>query len=446
MRALDGSSLGVPVARGFPSAPLGWLMLQIFAVTFVFSLIVQDIAFPQVFAGRLSASLSVFLLPVFLFFPNSILRAMKRTALIHFFRVGMSLNLFILLFSLSYLFFVPPVAFSEVLSLKTAKTAITIFVWWLSILAGVVLGQRAKTALFWVSRFGFAFLMLFLLIEVMNPSPNQIAGPFHYLFAFNYRPRLLSPEASIAGGVIVSFGLLIMLTSRARLEQVLIAVTVSAGLWFVGSKGGILVFIASLGLAYLWHAWRDLMARRLRSFMVMLAVLFALGTVVQPVTAPAINGLQQDLTQFTSLATRSTMLVSGLVVLTQQPLGGGFGTYLAFAPGWLEQSMLVTGRLFNEFNLREIKGYLLSNSDNAFVPKDLPTTLIWFGGWFGLAQYLFIVFTLLARVRRQPPIAKAAALFFVLASATYLTSIYEYNLMFLVGFLLNGSKPSREST
>ena len=136
------------------------------------------------------------------------------------------------------------------------------------------------------------------------------------------------------------------------------------------------------------------------------------------------------------MATRSALLVSGVVLLLQQPLGGGFGSYLAFAPDWIRQSLDLIGGFFAPQNLFEVQGYLLSTNDTTLAPKDLPTTLIWFGGWFGLLLYLFLIVVLLSRVRRQPVIAKAAALFFVLATATYLPSTYEYNQMFLVGVLL----------
>jgi hypothetical protein len=419
-----------------PSLPVRTVLFPLTCGLFLMSLMVQDLAFSQQVAGRFGANLALFLLPAMLLWTRDTLKAISGVRLTSFFRTGMILMSFMLMFSMVYLIELPRVVLGEVLLLKTFKTLLTVLVWWLSVAAGVLMWQRFRDGIAVLSRVIFVFLLVFLVLEVMAPEANRIAGPWHLDFAGNYRPRLLSPESSYAGGVIAVFGFLVLLTSHRLLEKFIVVACIAFGLWLVGSKGGALVFALAVSLAYLWHAWRDLMAKRLYSFLVMVTLLIVFLVLVRPLVESAIAGLQGDLALTSSLATRSTMLVSGVVVLFQRPLGGGFGSYLAFAPDWIRQSLGLIGGFFGPQNLVEVNGYLLSSNDNALAPKDLPTTLIWFGGWFGLLLYLFLILVLLTKVRRQPVMAKAGALFFVLATATYVPSTYEYNQMFLVGVLL----------
>jgi hypothetical protein len=431
-----GEELQQPRVFSLPSLLVRTLLFPLICGLFLMSLMVQDLAFPQQFAGRFGANLALFLLPAMLLWTRDTLKAITVVRLHFFFRTGLILMSFMLMFSMAYLLELPRVVLGEVLLLKTFKTLLTLLVWWLSVAAGVLMWQRFRGGIALLSRVMFVFLLAFLVLEVMAPQANRMAGPWHLDFAGNYRPRLLSPESSYAGGVIAVFGFLVLLTSRRLLEKLSVMVCIALGLWLVGSKGGALVFAAAVALAHLWHAWRDLMAKRLRSFLVMVTLLTVFAVLVRPLVESAIAGLRGDLALTSSVATRSTLLVSGVVVLLQQPLGGGFGSYLAFAPDWIRQSLGLIGGFFGPQNLFEVQGYLLSTNDTTFAPKDLPTTLIWFGGWFGLLLYLFLIVVLLSRVRRQPVMAKAGALFFVLATTAYLPSTYEYNQMFLVGVLL----------
>jgi hypothetical protein len=430
------------------SVPFRAVLLPLICGPFLMSLIVQDLALPQQVGGRFGANLALVLLPLMMLLTRETLQAVTVARLHFFFRIGLILMGFSLVFSLAYLPGLPRVVLGEVLLLKTFKTLATLLVWWFSVAAGVLMWRRFRGGIAVLSRVVFVFLLVFLVLEVMAPQANRMAGPWHLDFAANYRPRLLSPESSYAGGVIAVFGFLVLLTSHRLFEKLIVVVCIAVGLWLVGSKGGALVFAAAVALAYLWHAWRDLMAKRLRSFLVMVTLLTVFAVLVRPLVESAIAGLQGDLALTSSVATRSTMLVSGVVVLLQQPLGGGFGSYLAFAPDWIRQSLGLIGGFFGPQNLFEVQGYLLSSNDTTFAPKDLPTTLIWFGGWFGLVLYLFLIVVLLSRVRREPVMAKAGALFFVFATATYLPSTYEYNQMFLVGVLLANSaiQPLRSSS
>jgi hypothetical protein len=423
------------------------LLFPLICGLFLMSLMVQDLAFPQQFAGRFGANLALFLLPAMLLWTRDTLKAITVVRLHFFFRTGLILMSFMLMFSMAYLLVLPRVVLGELLLFKTFKTLLTLLVWWLSVAAGVLMWQRFRGGIAVLSRVMFVFLLVFLVLEVMAPQANRMAGPWHLDFAGNYRPRLLSPESSYASGVIAVFGFLVLLTSQRLLEKLSVMVCSAVGLWLVGSKGGALVFAAAVALAYLWHAWRDLIAKRLRSFLVMATLLTVFVVLVRPLVDSAIAGLQGDLALTSSVATRLTMLVSGVVVLLHQPLGGGFGSYLAFAPDWIRQSLGLIGGFFGPQNLFEVQGYLLTTNDTTLAPKDLPTTLIWFGGWFGLLLYVFLIVVLLSRVRQQPVMAKAGALFFVLATATYLPSTYEYNQMFLVGVLLANSaiQPWRSS-
>jgi hypothetical protein len=425
-----------PRVFALSSLPVRTLLFPPICGLYLMSLMVQDLAFPQLFAGRFGANLALFLLPAMLLWTRDTLKAISVVRLHFFFRTGLILIFIMLMFSMAYLLELPRVVLGEVLLFKTFKTLLTLLVWWLSVAAGVLMWHRFRGGIAVLSRVMFVFLLAFLVLEVMAPQANRTAGLWHLDFAGNYRPRLLSPESSYAGGVIAVFGFLVLLTSHRLLEKLSVLVCIALGLWLVGSKGGALVFAAAVALAYLWHAWRDLMAKRLRSFLVMVTLLTVFAVLVRPLVESAIAGLRGDLALTSSVATRSTMLISGLVLLLQQPLGGGFGSYLAFAPDWIRQSLSLIGGLFGPQNLLEVQGYLLSTNDTTLAPKDLPTTLIWFGGWFGLLLYLFLIVVLLSRVRRQPVMSKAGALFFVLASATYLPSTYEYNQMFLVGVLL----------
>ena len=108
-----------PRVFSLPSLLVRTLLFPLICGLFMMSLMVQDLAFPQQFAGHFRANLALFLLPAMLLFTRDTLKAITLVRLHFFFRTGLILMSFMLMFSMAYLLEWPRVVLGEVLLLKT---------------------------------------------------------------------------------------------------------------------------------------------------------------------------------------------------------------------------------------------------------------------------------------------------------------------------------------
>ena len=403
------------------------MLVFVFVLAFLF----QDLALPQEAFGRLGSNAVLFLLPLFLIIAY---RYNNRRGVLPFnknvkqFVVGVFFFIIITTFiTLVNLPFLPYVAKGEVLWLKALKLEITIGIWPLLIYVSAYLYQK------WPRRFMQAIVLLQFLIVIIlivekfwNPSIFSQSGFFHLFDNFNMRPRLFTPEASIAGTFFADISLVGLILPMSRRYKMYLFVSLILALVLIESKGTILALIISICLAYSLKFLR----LKAQNRMALLLVLFVLALLIPSV----ILQIKSDYENYTSAATRTVFALSSWFAINANPIGQGVSSYLVYQNKWLTQSIQVVRDIFPEFSFREVLGNIAQEGDYAIFPKDLPSVLIWMSSFVGVIAYLALFKLLLSTGMRSEFWGTTAAFFILVASFTN-SFLYQYDAALLLSVI-----------
>jgi len=209
----------------------------------------------------------------------------------------------------------------------------------------------------------------------------------------NMRPRSFTLESSHLSMVVIALTTLTISTLARPIFQIVVGLAGFAVLVYSGSKGGLAVLIAGCALLVIFYFFYALFSGRLSRWIRYTVPLFLLGGfALGYLSHRVVDSLANDLEQYTSSATRVTLGLSSLWVLSQHPLGVGTTGYL---PALVENIPIAirTLEVYSpiKLNFDEIQGYITAQSD-----KEISTKSFFFDGiiYFGLPFALtFVVAT-----------------------------------------------------
>jgi len=281
----------------------------------------------------------------------------------------------------------------------------------------------------------YAFLTFVLIVFF-----TQILGvkaldgfPIHGRINAQMRPRGPAYEASTAGAFLISMSCLSAFLSKRRLVQLAFVIAAALCLLLVKSKGGFIMFLATLTVALTLGrgiSWRNII--------IGLVVGVAVSAVALPyIFSQAIREMVGS--QSTSVISRGTLWLLPFHVALSNPFGvGPTGYYPAvsyYGPqitNWLESLTGLPALFF-----AEVRGYFFATNTEAIDTKTYMGNLIMMGGFPGLFLWLGGNVWLLARlVRISHPnrlFLIAAVAYVFMAGSTYVSSMSLYNLAAVYG-------------
>jgi len=283
-----------------------------------------------------------------------------------------------------------------------------------------------------------------MLVEVVQ-MPDAFGALHGGEVPYN-RIRLLSPEASTSGSVVVilSAGLLTLrgdLTRRLRVPALLLSVAFVVLYSILGqSKGYLLVVGASVLLAGVVQSVRR------RSFG-MLAVALLLGVGATAVLAPlALGNLDGVIRDTTTVITRGALLLAALQTALTHPAGTGFGPHEFFLTNALPAAInQITTVLPEASNFVEVDSY--STSNTGLFPKTAVAELLMLGGLLG-AYVSWRGASHLLRLSTDRFWLRLALVFCLMSLATYINVLNKYDLVILAALIehLAGSAQAPRDT
>lgn len=220
----------------------------------------------------------------------------------------------------------------------------------------------------------------------------------------NMRPRGFTLESSHLSMIVIALTTLSISTLRRPVLQLAVGAIGLAVLVYSGSKGGVAVLIAGcalLAVFYLTYAF--FFGRISRWIGYMLPFVAIAGFGLSALSQQVVEGIVGDLEQFTSSATRVTLVFSSLRVVSQHPLGVGTTGYL---PALVENipPAIRTLEVYSpiKLNFEEVEAYTASQSDQDISTKSFFFDgLIYFGIPFGLAFTVGSLWLLMNLFRRR---------------------------------------------
>jgi hypothetical protein len=416
-------------------------LARMVAAAYLVALAVQDLGPTQRAFGRLGSNLALFILPVLVFVHLPEIRAAFQSPRLQRLVRGCSLFAYVTaIVSMVLLMFLPSSARGELLVLKAAKELALVLLWVASIIAGFVVIRHHRDVARKVLWLTLATCLVLLAYELVSPGNFfAVEGLFHSGPNIQMRPRLLTLESSTAGTLLAGLALgLVLVDDRPRYRTAAVVLG-TVGVVLVDSKGAVATWSMALAGGYLISLVRGSWRRSLLAPVVAITLVVGGAFAAARVGSFVVRSIREDQQQDTSSATRAVYLLSAGLALRDRPLGGGFGGNIVLAERWLSDARQELASSFRGGAFQEVDSMLADDTDRAFSPKSLPVALIYYGGIGGLL--LFGLLTVdLARASLRAAVASrwapVVALFVGLATLSYVTSLYEYEIPLLIGALL----------
>ena len=255
------------------------------------------------------------------------------------------------------------------------------------------------------------------------------------------RPRGFSSESSTLGVTLLITGLLASWSSRLKVSRYLWIIITFCALLFTGSKGDIIVLSSSLLLSFSIvnrHRFKQSTIGLIILFLLVLAFIFGTSFVWLPVINDVVlSPLQEDLYMYTSVATRSTMTLSAVINIFENPLGVGLTGYMPALVDKIDQASELAATLLNSnLNLSEVTKYLVEESDYAIGAKNF---LFDNGVVFGIPFIVFWFYFNLSLIRRlsvlRDTISLTLLMSMFIAFTLYLPGVNMYTAAAAYGIL-----------
>jgi hypothetical protein len=266
-----------------------------------------------------------------------------------------------------------------------------------------------------------------LLVDVMRV--NQIESIVHFTQNSNMRPRGFSLESSYLGSTIVVLGLLLAHFLKNRALKVTTVAGLFIILFYVGSKGGLLLFSLTLFAVFLFYK-RHLLLKFMMFPIIILGMIFVLVKIN--------NELAIDISKYTSVATRGTLILSSILILLHYPLGVGFSGYLPMLSSYIPNAIYhIQSWTHLHFDFSEVISYIdSSNSKNISTKSFLFDNIIFFGFPFLILYLIFNGKLIIDLYRQKKTLLFACIIFTFLSISTYLPllGLYHFSLAYGVAY------------
>lgn len=324
---------------------------------------------------------------------------------------------------------IPFIILSALIFLKYNKKAFIFFLSFLLVslaasLLGILLGHETRIAdpkyvllaknitsfliyalAIFVLRYGIAWrngLALFVAISIMfigivSSGVLDANAVVHGTLNGNMRPRGFSTESSIFGASIVVMTMTYAAVVKNGLSRILAILICLASLYLAQSKGSITILFFSIVLSYIIRMNLNVSLLTKVASIVVVVLLFA-AFVIEPLLRLFLT----DIEEYTSLATRSTLIVSAIQVLLWNPLGVGFGDYAAALSSYIGSSIhLIQNSSPLMLNFSEVFGYSISRSTDYLSTKSMFFDVAIYFGWLGVIALIVYTFHVLRETRRK---------------------------------------------
>jgi len=247
------------------------------------------------------------------------------------------------------------------------------------------------------------------------------------------RPRLLTPEASTAGALIIGLVALMILLSERAVQWLPWAVVSTVLLVLVASRGSlysVLLAVILTGASYpLIHRQSVVALSFAGGFVALLFTLFA-STVLLQASATIPSEAQSN-------ATRAAYADAAIIVLRTSPVGGTFAGSLYLSNDWVTEAAAGLYARTSADSLAEIVGVLTSGTADNFSPKTFPAYVIFQSGWLGLGLVVGTAVLLLQAAARARRGSVLLVVWLVLISCfTYVDAVTAPQIAVVVGMVV----------
>lgn len=286
-----------------------------------------------------------------------------------------------------------------------------------------------------VVRITFFLIILSVLVnDVLQIHFFTQSEFLHYHENLNMRPRGFALESSTLGSLIVVMGLIYVHFVKGIREKVFVLTLTVVFLVFTASKGGLLALLLSLFIYYLLRLPKDTLRNPLYIVFGFLFIIFAAYFSVPKI----LEMINNDLYNSTSIATRSTLALSTLIIMIHNPLGVGYGGFLPVLSSTIPDAMNLLNHIF-ALNFNEVSNYVNANSDTAISTKTfLFDNIIYFGIPFLLIVVIVHYIFLKNMIRESSAKYLTIALIFaIIALSTYNGGLGQYQYSLLYGVIIN---------
>lgn len=411
-----------------------------------------------VFAGALLIAVEDFALspgsnglsrsPAWLFFLVAALTTLRSSTrkVRRFVKFGNYFIAYVLIVSVLWLLFTPATDLFE-----AVRGLVSTTIWFAVIAASGTLLANHIAAL----RRGMA-AALFVLFAISAIEQQGIASADDLTFLHEFangqqRTRATRIEASSLGAAMIIIATCLgALAQRPKRSTLFITFAVVAAVPFVTESRGTLIavggtcFVAAAMLTPAGVILRSALQRKRWSTVVGLCVVVGSLASARILASPLWlrTGLQGDVSD----ATRSAWSEVSLGSLFQHPYGFGFSAYLDSLPQYFVNFYNAYLGAFGSGNLSEVA--LLASQPDAltFFPKTLPTVAVVYGGFIGLVAVILLYTLMLIRAANHSSSAIVAACSFLIVTASYYVSPFNWEVCLAIAIILFRSSPKDDGT
>lgn len=318
----------------------------------------------------------------------------------------------------------PMVIVSEYLPTKALKVCLQFFSFPSYIAIIVILGRKCGT--YYIGKYStvILFLLTILCLVEMTQVPYSFQQ-FHYAGVFPYwRCRLLTLESSWTAMMIYVYSVLAIywgIRFDKKVLRIIDCICIIVLIYYTGSKT-LMVSVAITVSAYVIVAMKHL---NKKSIIILIFAAIVMVVFTYTIYPRLVSGLENDIKEFTSVATRLYTCSIGLLIGIRYPFGVGGGVYLGVLKENLSSYLPILNDFSMSFNTSEIMHLINQKTDEALSVKSgiLQNNMYW--GILGTI-YLFGIFFRLIKSVGASKIYKKEFLM-----ATFLSSVI---LLFTLNF------------
>lgn len=289
----------------------------------------------------------------------------------------------------------PITVVSEFLPLKAVKVALQYFSFPAYIAMVIITTRKAGTRA--IGRYSLITLIALSVICMIETQQSPYAfESLHFAGTFPYwRIRLLTTESSWTALMIFCYTFLTLFwafTYKKKMCGTIGAACAAYLLWTTGSRT-LMMVIPVMVVIYIVISFRKLNTQTIAGFLVAAIAMIIFIQVYLPRLSAT---FQNDIENYTSLATRLYTVILGVMIGIVFPLGVGGAVYVGVLQSTLSRFMWIFDRLPIKLNTSEVVGLATRSSDAALTVKSgiLQYNMYW--GIIGTA-YLFIGFVRISR-------------------------------------------------
>lgn len=272
-------------------------------------------------------------------------------------------------------------------------------------------------------------LIIFISIIVNYVSPNFINNPSIIqanVFTSSDRLRGFSLEASLFGFQLVCSALMLGILLRLRLLFV-ISYTVALAI-LTTSKGSALSFLICICIFFAVNG--GALFRVLLS-LIMISLSYYIFKYY------FFEALSSDIDSYTSVATRSTMFLTGLKVFMYNPLGVGYFGYIPSIYDYAPELITYMKGLFPILNFSEVSSYTLFGQYKAIGTKSMFIDCLMIFGVFFLVPFFYYSKKILnSFILNKDGLSFSLLLFVILSNIFFISHVGSYVTTFVVAFLV----------